>query len=150
VIRLGCQNLAVAKIIFIGHFYVAFSFFPFSSSLWMAAGLLGLRCGNNTAMEPYRAFIADTETRSTAYRFSSSKFLHWFWANFGKCFTIPFPLVLLVQLGNCQLGFCLVFLGAVCSIGSVWWSSYTKEIRLLKKKLKKIKERAIGTFYTIY
>jgi maltose/moltooligosaccharide transporter len=35
--------------------------FPFSSSLWMAAGLLWiLDVGNNTAMEPYRAFIADT------------------------------------------------------------------------------------------
>jgi maltose/moltooligosaccharide transporter len=34
--------------------------FPFSSSLWMAAGLLWiLDAGNNTAMEPYRAFIAD-------------------------------------------------------------------------------------------
>jgi len=34
--------------------------FPFSSSLWMAAGLLWiLDAANNTAMEPYRAFIAD-------------------------------------------------------------------------------------------
>jgi maltose/moltooligosaccharide transporter len=34
--------------------------FPYSSSLWMAAGLLWiLDAGNNTAMEPYRAFIAD-------------------------------------------------------------------------------------------
>jgi len=35
--------------------------YPFSSTLWMAAGLLWiLDVGNNTAMEPYRAFIADT------------------------------------------------------------------------------------------
>jgi maltose/moltooligosaccharide transporter len=34
--------------------------FPFSKSLWMAAGLLWiLDAANNTAMEPYRAFIAD-------------------------------------------------------------------------------------------
>ena len=34
--------------------------FPYSSSLWMAAGLLWiLDVGNNTAMEPYRALIAD-------------------------------------------------------------------------------------------
>jgi maltose/moltooligosaccharide transporter len=34
--------------------------FPFSSSIWMAAGLLWiLDAGNNTAMEPYRAFVAD-------------------------------------------------------------------------------------------
>lgn len=34
--------------------------FPFSRALWMAAGLLWiLDAANNTAMEPYRAFIAD-------------------------------------------------------------------------------------------
>ena len=40
---------------------LALFIYPFSSSLWMAAGLLWiLDAGNNTAMEPYRAFIADT------------------------------------------------------------------------------------------
>ena len=35
-------------------------FMPFSSALWMAAGLLWiLDAGNNIAMEPYRAFISD-------------------------------------------------------------------------------------------
>ncbi|MDZ7935418.1 MAG: MFS transporter [Emticicia sp.] len=39
---------------------LALLFYPFSSSLWMAASLLWiLDVGNNTAMEPYRAFIAD-------------------------------------------------------------------------------------------
>jgi maltose/moltooligosaccharide transporter len=39
---------------------LALFLYPFSSSLWMAAGLLWLLdVGNNTAMEPYRAFIAD-------------------------------------------------------------------------------------------
>ena len=34
--------------------------FPYSSTIWMAAGLLWiLDAGNNTAMEPYRALIAD-------------------------------------------------------------------------------------------
>ena len=34
--------------------------FPFSSALWMAVGLLWiLDAANNTAMEPYRAFVAD-------------------------------------------------------------------------------------------
>jgi len=38
---------------------IALFLFPFSSALWMAAGLLWiLDAGNNTAMEPYRAFIA--------------------------------------------------------------------------------------------
>lgn len=39
---------------------LALLLFPFSSSLWMAAGLLWiLDAGNNTAMEPYRAYVAD-------------------------------------------------------------------------------------------
>ena len=39
---------------------IALFLFPFSSELWMAAGLLWiLDAGNNTAMEPYRAFVAD-------------------------------------------------------------------------------------------
>lgn len=39
---------------------IALFLFPFSSSLWMAASLLWiLDAGNNTAMEPYRAFVAD-------------------------------------------------------------------------------------------
>lgn len=39
---------------------LALFIFPYSSSIWMAAGLLWiLDAGNNTAMEPYRAFVAD-------------------------------------------------------------------------------------------
>jgi maltose/moltooligosaccharide transporter len=39
---------------------LALFLFPYSSSIWMAAGLLWiLDAGNNTAMEPYRAFVAD-------------------------------------------------------------------------------------------
>lgn len=39
---------------------IALVFMPFSSSIWMAASLLWiLDAGNNIAMEPYRAFIAD-------------------------------------------------------------------------------------------
>jgi maltose/moltooligosaccharide transporter len=39
---------------------IALFLFPFSSTIWMAAGLLWiLDAANNTAMEPYRAFIGD-------------------------------------------------------------------------------------------
>jgi maltose/moltooligosaccharide transporter len=39
---------------------IALFLFPFSSAIWMAVGLLWiLDAANNTAMEPYRAFIAD-------------------------------------------------------------------------------------------
>ncbi len=47
---------------FIGALFCSLCLFlyPFSTSLWMAAGLLWvLDAANNTAMEPYRAFIAD-------------------------------------------------------------------------------------------
>jgi maltose/moltooligosaccharide transporter len=50
--------------------------FPFSSTLWMAAGLLWLLdVGNNTAMEPYRAFVADTlneEQQATGFQAQSA------------------------------------------------------------------------------
>jgi maltose/moltooligosaccharide transporter len=60
-------------------------------------------------------------------------------------FPIPFPLVLLVQLEIANLGFASFF--SVCSIGSVWWSSYTtKEIPPTEEELKD-KERAIGTLH---
>jgi maltose/moltooligosaccharide transporter len=86
-------------------------------------------------MEPYRAFIADTlkpAQQPTGFQAQS------FFTGFGQTlqmfhysFSVSF---LLVQLGIANLGFASFFLGAVCSIGSVWWSSYTtKEIRLLKK-----------------
>ena len=40
-------------------------FFPFVSALWMAVLLLWLLdASNNTAMEPYRAFLADKLTDS--------------------------------------------------------------------------------------
>jgi maltose/moltooligosaccharide transporter len=51
-----------------------------------------------------------------------------FFTGFGQTLAnvpIPFPLVLLVQREITNLGFASFFLGAVCSIGSVWWSSYT-------------------------
>jgi maltose/moltooligosaccharide transporter len=62
--------------------------------------------------------------------------------------SIPFPLVLLVQLEIANLGFASFF--SVCSIGSVWWSSYTtKEIPPTEEELKKIKKEPLG-LYTIY
>jgi maltose/moltooligosaccharide transporter len=61
--KLGIHDGEDVSLIFFGAIVcsIALFLFPFSSSLWMAAGLLWiLDVGNNTAMEPYRAFIADT------------------------------------------------------------------------------------------
>ena len=108
--------------------------FPFSQSLWMAAGLLWiLDAANNTAMEPYRAFIADKLTiplRPMGFLTQS------FFAGLG------------ITLANLSLGFFKsiitgeshtpdgrsgipywvfgsFFVGAICSIVSVLWSIFT-------------------------
>jgi maltose/moltooligosaccharide transporter len=106
----------------------------------MAAGLLGLRCGNNTAMEPYRAFIADTlkpAQQPTGFQAQS------FFTGFGQTLAnVSFSVFsLLVQLGY-NLGFS--FFSVVCSIGSVWFLYYQK------KKLKKIKEEPLTHHLLIY
>ncbi len=112
--------------------------FPFSRELWMAAGLLWiLDAANNTAMEPYRAFIADKlpdSQRPLGFLTQS------FFTGLG------------ITLANLSLGFFKdhihgvatagdgrpgipywvfgsFFVGAVCSIGTVAWSvSKTPEI----------------------
>jgi len=103
-------------------------FYPFSSTLWMAAGLLWiLDVGNNTAMEPYRAFIADTlnqEQQPTGFQAQS------FFTGLGQTLAnvslFVFPLMFVGVTGSLPTWvYASFFLGAVCSIGSVWWSMYT-------------------------
>jgi maltose/moltooligosaccharide transporter len=106
--------------------------YPFSSTLWMAAGLLWiLDVGNNTAMEPYRAFIADTlnkEQQPTGFQAQS------FFTGFGQTLAnvslFIFPLLFIGKTGSLpNWVYASFFLGAVCSIGSIWWSmKTTKEI----------------------
>lgn len=51
--------------------------YPFSTALWMAVLLLWLLdASNNTAMEPYRAFIADRLPRTARQWLPDSKFLY--------------------------------------------------------------------------
>jgi maltose/moltooligosaccharide transporter len=102
--------------------------FPFSSSLWMAAGLLWiLDAGNNTAMEPYRAFVADKlspEQQGTG--FLSQSFFTGFGQTLANVSLFIFPMIIIGKTGaipNWVFG--SFILGAVCSIGSVWWSMKT-------------------------
>jgi maltose/moltooligosaccharide transporter len=104
--------------------------YPFSSSLWMAAGLLWiLDAGNNTAMEPYRAFVADKlneEQQPTGFQMQS------FFTGFGQTLAnlslFIFPLIFIGQTGSLPTWvYASFFLGAVCSIGSIWWSMRTTE-----------------------
>ncbi|OXA74469.1 MFS transporter [Flavobacterium branchiophilum] len=107
---------------------IALLLFPFSSSLWMAAGLLWiLDAGNNTAMEPYRAFVADkldAEQQPTGFLMQS------FFTGYGQTLAnlslFIFPLLFIGKTGSLPTWiYASFFLGAICSIGSIWWSMKT-------------------------
>lgn len=125
--------------------------FPFSSALWMAAGLLWiLDAANNTAMEPYRAFVADKLPES----------------QYGMGFlTQSFFTGLGITLANLSLFFFKgnilgasasgipywvygsFFVGGVCSISSVLWSLHTTpEIPPTEEELAYIKNNRHGAF----
>ncbi len=123
--------------------------FPFSSSLWMAAGLLWiLDAANNTAMEPYRAFIGDKlpETQQTFGFQMQSLFV-------GAGITLANLSLFIFQKkfgGGSESGiptwvYYSFFIGAFCSIASVGWSVFKtpenppteeelKELQLAKEK----------------
>lgn len=122
--------------------------FPFSSALWMAAGLLWiLDAGNNTAMEPYRAFIADTlddEQRPLGFQMQS------FFTGFGQTLAnvslFIFPMIFVGTTGKLPTWvFASFFLGAVASIGTIWWSMRTtKEIPPSEEELAAMKAHPGG------
>ncbi|MDP5028564.1 MAG: MFS transporter [Flavobacterium sp.] len=122
--------------------------FPFSSSLWMAAGLLWiLDAGNNMAMEPYRAFVADKlieEQQPIGFQMQS------FFTGFGQTLAnlslFIFPLIIIGKTGSLPTWvFASFFLGAICSIGSIWWSmKTTNEIPPSEEELARIKSKKGG------
>ncbi|CAN5494826.1 MFS transporter [soil metagenome] len=104
---------------------IALFLFPFSSALWMAAGLLWvLDAGNNTAMEPYRAFIADKlDANQQPTGFQAQSFFTGFGQTLANVSLFIFPMIFLGKTGKLPTWvFASFFLGAVCSIGSVLWS----------------------------
>jgi maltose/moltooligosaccharide transporter len=127
---------------------VALFLFPFSSSLWMAAGLLWiLDAGNNTAMEPYRAFIADKlDPEQQPTGFQAQSFFTGFGQTLANISLFIFPMIFIGTTGKLPTWvFASFFLGAVCSIASVWWSSHTtKEIPPTEEELQKIKEEPLN------
>ncbi|MDT0555235.1 MFS transporter [Patiriisocius hiemis] len=122
---------------------LALLMFPFSSSLWMAAGLLWiLDVGNNTAMEPYRAVIADKldgEQQPLGFQMQS------FFTGLGQVLAnlsiFIFPLIFIGTTGSLPRWiYASFFLGAAFSIGTVLWSnSKTKEIPPTPEELAKLK-----------
>ncbi|MCZ8197770.1 MAG: MFS transporter [Flavobacterium sp.] len=129
---------------------IALFLFPFSSSLWMAAGLLWiLDAGNNTAMEPYRAFIADKlDDQQQPTGFLAQSFFTGFGQTLANVSLFIFPLIFIGTTGKLPTWvFASFFLGAVCSIASVWWSARTtEEIPPTEEELQKIKSEKLNIF----
>lgn len=129
--------------------------FPFSSSIWMAVGLLWiLDAANNTAMEPYRAFIGDKlpEEQQTYGFQMQSLFV-------GGGITLANLSLFIFQKyfgGSSAAGgipawvYYSFFLGSFCSIASVVWSVYkTPEIPPTEEELIKLKaEKENDTVFT--
>lgn len=129
--------------------------FPFSSSIWMAVGLLWiLDAANNTAMEPYRAFIGDKlpEEQQTYGFQMQSLFV-------GGGITLANLSLFVFQKyfgGSSESGgipawvYYSFFLGSFCSIASVFWSVYkTPEIPPTEEELIQLKaDKENDTIFT--
>ncbi|MDQ3890750.1 MAG: MFS transporter [Actinomycetota bacterium] len=120
--------------------------YPFVAALWMAVLLLWLLdASNNTAMEPYRAFIADKLSSSQlATGFLTQSFFTGFGITLANVSLFVFQKVI---TGGTEAGipywvFGSFMLGAVCSIGSVLVSVLsTKEIPPTEEELEELRRR---------
>ncbi len=129
---------------------VALLMYPFSSSLWMAAGLLWiLDVGNNTAMEPYRAFIADKlDAEQQPIGFQAQSFFTGLGQTLSNLSLFIFPLIFIGKTGSLPTWvYASFFLGSICSIGSIWWSTKTTpEIPPTQEELEEIKANPLSIF----
>ncbi len=127
---------------------IALFLFPFSSALWMATGLLWiLDAGNNTAMEPYRAFVADKlDASQQPTGFQAQSFFTGFGQTLANVSLFIFPLIIIGYTGKIpNWVFASFFVGAVCSVGSVWWSmKKTAEIPPTEAELAEIRKKNEG------
>jgi maltose/moltooligosaccharide transporter len=125
--------------------------FPFSSTLWMAVGLLWiLDAGNNTAMEPYRAFVAD---KLPATQYSMGFLTQSFFTGLGitlanlSLFFFQSNIVGVSASGIPYWVYGSFFVGGVCSICSVLWSMHTTpEIPPTPEELVFIRSNKHGIF----
>lgn len=126
--------------------------FPFCRELWMAVGLLWiLDAANNTAMEPYRAFIADKlNDQQRAFGFLTQSFFTGLGITLANLSLYFFQQIFTGSNWGGQSGipnwvFGSFFVGAVCSIGSVTWStSRTPEIPPTTEELEEIRNKPGG------
>ncbi|MFC3879058.1 MFS transporter [Algoriphagus namhaensis] len=135
---------------FIGALFcsICLFFYPFSSSLWMAAGLLWvLDAANNTAMEPYRALIADVlPDEQYSKGFLTQSFFTGLGITLANVSLFVFQKYIPGIAGSLPYWvYASFFLGTVCSIGSVMWSiSKTPEYPPSAEELAVLKERNKG------
>ena len=130
--------------------------FPFSKALWMAVGLLWiLDAANNTAMEPYRAFVADKlpeDQHPTG--FLTQSFFTGLGITLANVSLFVFEKVITGasttsdgQSGIPYWVYGSFFVGAVCSISSVLWSvSKTPEIPPTEEELQRLRADETGFF----
>lgn len=122
--------------------------YPFSSSLWMAVGLLWvLDAANNTAMEPYRAFIADKlPPEQMATGFLSQSFFTGLGITLANVSLFIFQKNITGSLGAIPYWvFGSFFLGSVCSIASVSWSmAKTPEIPPTPEELAELQKEKLS------
>lgn len=135
---------------FIGAVFCSICLFlyPFSSTLWMAAGLLWvLDAANNTAMEPYRALIAD-KLPETQYAtgFLTQSFFTGLGITLANLSLFFFQMYIPGTAGSLPVWvYASFFLGSVCSIASVGWSIYkTPEIPPSPDELEVLNEKNEG------
>lgn len=123
---------------------IALFFFPFSSELWMAVGLLWiLDAGNNTAMEPYRAFIADKLPPSQqATGFQAQSFFTGLGQTLANVSLFIFPLIFVGHSNKLpNWVYASFILGAICSVGTISWSiRTTPEIPPTQDELEKLRK----------
>lgn len=136
---------------------LALFFMPFSSTLWMAAGLLWiLDASNNVTMEPYRAFVSDKlreEQHSIGFLTQSA------FTGLGQTLAYLTPSILVwfgmsrdfVNAKNIPYMTVTAFIiGAFFSIFSILWTvRTTKENPLTEKELEKIRQSPKGLLNTI-
>ena len=124
--------------------------FPFSSALWMAVGLLWiLDAANNTAMEPYRAFIADKLPQNQhATGFLTQSFFTGLGITLANLSLFFFQKHITGSYGKLPVWvYASFFLGTVCSIASVAWSVYkTPEIPPTPQELAALKKEPLNIF----
>ena len=137
---------------FIGALFCSICLFiyPFSSSLWMAVGLLWiLDAANNTAMEPYRAFIADKlPAEQMPMGFLTQSFFTGLGITLANVSLFIFQKYMPDKPGSLPYWvFGSFFLGSFCSIASVLWSiSKTPEIPPTPEELAALRAEKGGIF----